>query len=59
MAYAVPILTVVSLKAEPAPGTPICVEVLEEHVQIHQIDERHLSKVIVVQLNVTINEEGG
>ncbi|WP_418792497.1 DUF3794 domain-containing protein [Phosphitispora sp. TUW77] len=40
----------------PAPGTPICVEVMEEHVQIHMIDDRHMSKTIVIQLNVTINQ---
>lgn len=40
----------------PAPGSPVCVEVLEEHVQIHMLDERHMSKVIVIQLNVTQNE---
>ncbi len=37
----------------PAPGSPICVEVLEEHVQIHMLDSRHMSKVIVIQLNIT------
>lgn len=41
----------------PAPGTNICVEVVEEHVQIHWIDDRHLSKVIVIQLNVTIDKQ--
>lgn len=40
----------------PAPGTPVCVEVLEEHVQIHMLDERHMSKVIVIQLNVSIDK---
>ena len=40
----------------PAPGTPICVEVVEEHVQIHMLDPRHLSKTIVIQLIVTVNK---
>lgn len=40
----------------PSPGTPICVEITEEHVQIHMIDDRHLSKVIVIQLDITIND---
>lgn len=39
----------------PAEGTPLCVEVVEEHVQIHMLDDRHLSKVIVIQLNVTVD----
>lgn len=39
----------------PAPGTPICVEVMEEHVQIHKLCERNLCKTIVIQLNVTID----
>lgn len=47
----------------PLPGTSICVEITEEHAQIHMLDERHLSKVIVIQLDVTINidtcEQGG
>lgn len=40
----------------PAPGTPVCVDVVEEHVQIHMLDARHLSKTIVLQLCVTINQ---
>lgn len=40
----------------PAPGAPICVEVVEEHVQIHMLDDRHLSKVIVIQLNITLKD---
>lgn len=43
----------------PAPETPLCVEVLEEHVQIHMLDSKHLSKVIVIQLNVSVNKKGG
>ncbi|WP_366924166.1 DUF3794 domain-containing protein [Metallumcola ferriviriculae] len=41
----------------PAPGSPICVEILEEHVQIHMVDERHLSKVIVIQFNITPDDQ--
>jgi hypothetical protein len=39
----------------PAPGTPLCVEVVEEHVQIHKVDPRHFSKTIVLQLNLSVN----
>lgn len=43
----------------PAPGSPLCVEILEEHVQFHMLDERHVSKVIVIQVNITVNMKGG
>lgn len=43
----------------PVPGTPICVEITEEHVQIHMLDDRHMSKVIVIQLDITVNNAGG
>lgn len=39
----------------PLPGTPICAEITEEHVQIHMLDDRHLSKVIVIQLDITVD----
>lgn len=42
----------------PPPGTRIRVEVIPEHEQIHKLDERHLSKVIVLQLAVTVNTSG-
>lgn len=39
----------------PPPGSPICVEITEEHAQIHMIDNRHLSKVIVIHIDITQN----
>ena len=43
----------------PAPSSPLCIDVLEEHVQFHMLDERHISKLIVIQVNVSVNMEGG
>lgn len=40
----------------PAPGSPLCVEVIEEHVQVHKLTGRLISKVIVIQLNVSAKE---
>ncbi len=51
-----PFSTLIEWPDGPPPGTPICVEITEEHVQIHMLDERRLSKVIVIQLDITINE---
>ncbi|HAU32372.1 MAG TPA: hypothetical protein DCW46_09025 [Desulfotomaculum sp.] len=52
-----PFSTLLEWPGGPAPGSPICVDVLEEHVQIHMLDDRHLSKIIVIQLNISIKEE--
>jgi len=51
-----PFSTLIEWPGGPPPGTPICVDIIEEHVQIHMLDERRLSKVIVLQLTVTIKE---
>ncbi|WBW96629.1 SPOCS domain-containing protein [Oceanirhabdus sp. W0125-5] len=38
----------------PTAGTSICVEIVEEYVNIYMLDERTLSKTIVLQLNITL-----
>jgi len=56
--FYIPFSSLIMWPGGPAPGTPLCVGVLEEHVQIHRLDNEHLSKVIVIQLDVSINQEG-
>jgi len=57
--FNVPFEQIIHWPGGPIPDIPLCVEVFEEYVQIVGLDEQYLSKVLVIQLGVSKNKEGG
>ena len=51
-----PFSTLIVWPGGPPPSTHVCVEFIEEYVQLHQMCERKISKTIVLQLTVSIDK---
>ena len=50
--FDVPFSTLIEWPDGPPGGSAVCAEIVPEHVQIDQIDDRRLRKVIVIQVNI-------